>query len=141
VLELIPGNDAYHLHPYRRRRHHGLLQAFPPSRGTHPLTDNTYIQACFLNIEDSDETKDRLRAWGDPEDIDYIVVTDGEEILGIGDQGAQGVGISQAKLSPPITSPLADCSVLMTLCAGINPNRTLPIILDVGTEVLLPLLS
>jgi malate dehydrogenase (oxaloacetate-decarboxylating) len=41
-------------------------------------------------------------------------------------------------LSP---SSLADCSVLMTLCAGINPNRTLPVILDVGTEVLLPILS
>jgi hypothetical protein len=41
-------------------------------------------------------------------------------------------------LSP---SSLADCSVLMTLCAGINPNRTLPVILDVGTEVLLPIPS
>jgi len=53
-----------------------------------------------LNIEDKDETKTRLAAWGSPEDVDYIVVTDGEEILGIGDQGAQGVGISTAKLYP-----------------------------------------
>jgi malate dehydrogenase (oxaloacetate-decarboxylating) len=54
-----------------------------------------------LNIEDKDETKDRLAAWGNPEDVDYIVVTDGEEILGIGDQGSQGVGISSAKLYLP----------------------------------------
>jgi malic enzyme len=74
--------------------------------------------------------------------VDYIVVTDGEEILGIGDQGAQGVGISTAKLLPPLSlffDPLADFSVLMTLCAGINPNRVLPVVLDVGTNVRPPL--
>lgn len=96
----------------------------------------TKSQGCFLNIEDADETKERLAGWGTPEDVDYIVVTDGEEILGIGDQGSQGVGISTAKLS--ISSlPLADISVLMTLCAGIHPNRTLPVVLDVGTDVIL----
>ena len=57
------------------------------------------VQGCFLNIEDAHETKERLSGWGSPEDVDYIVVTDGEEILGIGDQGAGGVGISTAKLS------------------------------------------
>jgi malate dehydrogenase (oxaloacetate-decarboxylating) len=51
-----------------------------------------------LNIEDGDETKERLKGWANPEDVDYIVVTDGEGILGIGDQGAQGVGICSAKL-------------------------------------------
>lgn len=48
--------------------------------------------------------------------------TDGEEILGIGDQGVGGVLISVAKL------------VLTTLCAGIHPNRTLPVVLDCGTD-------
>jgi malate dehydrogenase (oxaloacetate-decarboxylating) len=52
-----------------------------------------------LNISDKDETEVRLAGWGKAEDVDYIVVTDGEEILGIGDQGSQGVGISTAKLS------------------------------------------
>ncbi|KAB8304121.1 hypothetical protein EYC80_003541 [Monilinia laxa] len=77
---------------------------------------------CFLNIENTDRVNDDLAQWGEPDDIDYIVVTDGEEILGIGDQGVGGVLISVAKL------------VLTTLCAGIHPNRTLPVVLDCGTD-------
>ncbi|KAF4878652.1 NAD-dependent malic enzyme [Colletotrichum siamense] len=77
---------------------------------------------CFLNVNDVDRVYHDLAQWGRPEDIDYIVVTDGEEILGIGDQGVGGVLISVAKL------------VLTTLCAGIHPNRTLPVVLDCGTD-------
>ncbi|KAJ5037584.1 uncharacterized protein L3040_007756 [Drepanopeziza brunnea f. sp. 'multigermtubi'] len=79
-------------------------------------------EGCFLNINDVDRVYDDLAQWGSAEDIDYIVVTDGEEILGIGDQGVGGILISVAKL------------VLATLCAGIHPNRTLPVVLDCGTD-------
>jgi malate dehydrogenase (oxaloacetate-decarboxylating) len=80
-------------------------------------------EGCFLNIGDIDRVEDDLNQWGEPEDIDVIVVSDGEQILGIGDQGVGAILISVAKL------------VIYTLCAGIHPSRTLPVVLDCGTDV------
>jgi malate dehydrogenase (oxaloacetate-decarboxylating) len=81
-------------------------------------------EGVFLTIDKADEMDADLNqvASSDSNDIDIIVVSDGEQILGIGDQGVGGILISVAKL------------VLYTLCAGIHPNRTLPIVLDCGTD-------
>src|SRR5580700_8243492 len=62
-----------------------------------------------------------LRNHPNPE-VDVIVVTDGERVLGIGDQGVGGLGIPIGKLS------------LYSLIGGIHPSRTLPVVLDVGTN-------
>lgn len=76
-----------------------------------------------MNIGDADRVEDDISQWGNSEDIDLIVVSDGEQILGIGDQGVGAILISVAKL------------VIYTLCAGIHPSRTLPVVLDCGTDV------
>jgi malate dehydrogenase (oxaloacetate-decarboxylating) len=86
-------------------------------------------EGCFLNIDDADRVSDDINQWGNAEDIDVIVVSDGEQILGIGDQGVGAILISVAKL------------VIYTLCAGIHPSRTLPVVLDCGTDVSARLLT
>ncbi len=83
-------------HVYRRPR--GLFLSYP---------DRDSLGEIFANA---------------PEQIDVIVVTDGERILGLGDQGAGGMGIPIGKLS------------LYSLCGGIHPARTLPVMLDLGTS-------
>src|SRR5262249_3752964 len=75
----------------------------------------------FISYPLRDSVATLLRNRPNPE-VDVIVVTDGERILGIGDQGAGGLGIPIGKLS------------LYTLIGGIRPERTLPIVLDVGTN-------
>jgi malate dehydrogenase (oxaloacetate-decarboxylating) len=75
----------------------------------------------FISYPMRDSIIELLRHRPNPE-VDVIVVTDGERILGIGDQGAGGLGIPIGKLS------------LYTLFGGIAPERTLPIVLDVGTN-------
>jgi malate dehydrogenase (oxaloacetate-decarboxylating) len=77
----------------------------------------------FLSIDQPDEVE---RAFGTlglgPEDVDLIVCTDAEEILGIGDWGVGGIEISVGKLA------------VYTAAAGIDPRRVIPVSLDVGTD-------
>ncbi|MHB1552653.1 MAG: NAD-dependent malic enzyme [Acidimicrobiales bacterium] len=77
----------------------------------------------YLSVDHLGDIDASLRATDlGPEDVDVIVATDGEAILGIGDWGVGGIAISIGKLS------------VYTAAGGIDPDRTLPVVLDAGTN-------
>jgi malate dehydrogenase (oxaloacetate-decarboxylating) len=77
----------------------------------------------YLSVDDIDGVEAGLRNYGlGTDDVDLLVATDAEEILGIGDWGANGIAISIGKLA------------VYTAAAGIHPDRVIPVMLDVGTD-------
>ncbi len=81
------------------------------------------LHGVFCSIERPDLMEESLRAVGRHEDeVDLIIVTDAEGILGIGDQGVGGIQICIGKGS------------LYTAAGGVDPNRMIPVVLDVGTD-------
>jgi malate dehydrogenase (oxaloacetate-decarboxylating) len=77
----------------------------------------------YLSVDEPDCVERALRNFGlSGDDVDLLVVTDAEAILGIGDWGANGMAISIGKLA------------IYTAAAGIHPGRVIPVMLDVGTD-------
>lgn len=77
----------------------------------------------FLSVNHPEEVEESLRNYGlDAGDVDLLVATDSEGILGIGDQGVGGIDISIGKLAVYIAA------------AGLHPRRVIPVVLDMGTD-------
>jgi malate dehydrogenase (oxaloacetate-decarboxylating) len=77
----------------------------------------------FLDVNHPEDVEESLRNYGlGSEDVDLLVATDSEGVLGIGDQGVGGIEISIGKLAVYVAA------------AGLHPRRVIPVVLDMGTD-------
>ena len=77
----------------------------------------------YLSVDHPDQIETAFRNYGlGPDDVDLIVATDSEGILGIGDWGVGGIGIAVGKLAVYVAA------------AGLHPRRVIPVVLDAGTD-------
>jgi malate dehydrogenase (oxaloacetate-decarboxylating) len=89
----------------------------------HYSTEFRRPDGVYLSVNDVDGVESALRNYGlGADDVDLIVATDGEGLLGIGDWGANGMNIAVGKLA------------VYTAAAGVNPDRVIPVMLDAGTD-------
>jgi len=117
-----------HFWPFTSRFMADLLQELTPLIYTPTVGEAcqrwsdiyTHAEGMYLSYSDRGNISNILRNW--PHDIKITVATDGSRILGLGDLGINGMGIPVGKLS------------LYTACAGIQPEETLPLTVDLGTS-------
>ena len=119
-------NETLFFRAVRDNLHEFLPLIYTPTVGQACLEwSRLYVRprGLYLTPEHRGKFADILLRWPQ-RDVGIIVVTDGGRILGLGDLGANGMGIPVGKLA------------LYTACAGVPPSRCLPVMLDVGTETI-----
>ena len=126
LTQLHDSNEVLFYRLVGEHVHEMLPIVYTPTVGT-AIEEFSHLfrrpRGVFLNIEDVDGIEASLDATGlGPDDIDLIVASDAEAILGIGDWGVGGIDISIGKLA------------VYTVAAGIDPDRVLAVGLDVGTN-------
>ena len=125
LVNLLDHNETLFYHTVMSDPAHFLPIIYAPTIGEACLKFGHIFRqprGMYLPITRRGKVKEVLRNWPQ-RDVRFICVTDGGRILGLGDLGANGMGIPVGKTS------------LYTACGGLDPSMCLPVTLDVGTEI------